>query len=117
MKIIMTAGDESRALDLSTMPIKDAAECERLTGWSWAEWRENLGHDRANAVAFAWWIAGRRAGVDVGKFSEIDLDLAQLTWSVELDDAEQELIDNAETTGEGDAARPTSSDQEETPVE
>lgn len=117
MKITMTQDDQTRVLDLSSMPIKDAAECERLTGWSWTEWRENLARDRANAVAFAWWIAGRREGLDVGKFSEIDLDLARLSWGVELDDAEQDAVDAAaEEVDEDDASRPTGSDEEETPA-
>ena len=115
MKITMTFEDSTRVLDLSSMPIKDANECERLTGWSWTEWRENLAKDRANAVAFAWWIAGKREGVDVGKFSDIDLDLAKLSWGVELDDAEQEMLDGAGSEGaEDDASRPTSSDEAET---
>jgi hypothetical protein len=76
MNIVMTAGDETRTLDLNTMPIRDAMDCERLTSMSWVEWREALAQDRASAVAFAWWIAGKRAALEVGKFSEIDLDLA-----------------------------------------
>ena len=89
MLIVMNAGEESRSLDLATMPIKDAAECERLTGWSWVEWREALASDKSAAVGFAWWLAGRRAGVEQGKFSDLDLDLAKLRWSVELSDEEK----------------------------
>jgi hypothetical protein len=92
----MTFGDESRTLDLASMPIREAAECERLTGWTWTEWRTHLAEDRANAVAFAWWLAGRRAGLDVGKFTDVDLDLAKLRWAVELSDEEQAQVDAAE---------------------
>lgn len=114
----MTVDDETRTLDLASMPIKDAMECERLTSWSWIEWRENLAADRASAVAFAWWLAGKRAGLDVGRFSELDLDLAKMRWSAELSDDEQELLDatqatESESAGD-DAERPTGLEQEET---
>lgn len=108
MKIVMTAEGESRALDLSTMPIKDAADCERLTTWTWTEWRSALARDSASAVAFAWWLAGRREGVDVGRFSDVDLDLAKLQWSVELSDEEKQAIEGTEDESpEDDAERPT----------
>ena len=114
MKIIMTAGQESRALDLATMPIKDAADCERLTSWTWTEWRSALARDSASAVAFAWWLAGRRAGVEVGRFSDVDLDLAKLNWSVELSDEEQAAMESAgDESAEGDAERPTGPEVEE----
>lgn len=121
MKIIMTAGDDSRTLDLGSMPIKDAMECERLTSWSWIEWREQLANDKAQAVAFAWWLAGRREGLEVGRFSDLDLDLAKLRWSAELSDDEKELIepqglDGDEDEGD-DAERPTGPDEAETPTE
>lgn len=102
MIIVMTFHDETRNLDLESMPIRDAAECERLTGWSWTEWREALKSDRAQAVAFAWWLAGRRAGLDQGKFSEVDLDLAKMRWSAEFSPEEQSLMD-AEAAAEEDA--------------
>lgn len=120
MKINMTVGEETRTLDLASMPIKDAMECERLTSWSWIEWRDNLSQDRASAVAFAWWLAGRRAGLDVGRFSELDLDLAKMRWSAELSDDEQEMLDaqgSSEDEGAGvDAERPTGLEQAETPT-
>lgn len=119
MRINMTVSDETRTLDLASMPIKDAMECERLTGWSWVEWRENLAADRASAVAFAWWLAGRRAGVDVGRFSDLDLDLAKIRWNAELSDDEQELVDAQQASDEDagdDADRPTGLEPVETPT-
>jgi hypothetical protein len=109
MLIVMNAGEESRSLDLATMPIKDAAECERLTGWSWVEWREALASDKSAAVGFAWWLAGRRAGIEQGRFSDLDLDLAKLRWSVELDEDEQALMetDGSEESVEADETLPT----------
>lgn len=116
----MSAGDESRTLDLSTMPIKDAMECERLTSWSWIEWREALASDRATAVAFAWWLAGKREGLSVGRFSDLDLDLAKLRWAAELSDDEKELLEPAGDGGDDDegddADRPTGLAEEETPT-
>lgn len=120
MQINMTVGEETRTLDLASMPIKDAMECERLTSWSWIEWRENLSQDRASAVAFAWWLAGKRAGLDVGRFSELDLDLAKMRWSAELSDDERELLDAQEAASDEDSGddveRPTGLEQEETPT-
>lgn len=109
MLIVMNAGEESRSLDLATMPIKDAAECERLTGWSWVEWREALASDKSAAVGFAWWLAGRRAGVEQGKFSDLDLDLAKLRWSVELNDEEKAQLETTEDdeSVENDESLPT----------
>jgi hypothetical protein len=104
MNIVMTAGEETRTLDLNTMPIRDAMDCERLTSMSWVEWREALAQDRASAVAFAWWIAGKRQGVEVGKFSEVDLDLAQLRWSVELTDEEKGTEGETPEDEDGDDA-------------
>jgi hypothetical protein len=117
MNIVMTAGEETRTLDLNTMPIRDAMDCERLTSMSWVEWREALGQDRASAVAFAWWIAGKRAQLEVGKFSEVDLDLAQLRWSVELTDEEKATEDETPDEDGDDATRPTGPDEAETPTD
>lgn len=117
MKILMTVGDETRTLDLGSMPMADAIQCEKLTSWSWVEWRENLSQDRASAVAFAWWLAGRREGVDVGRFSELDLDLAKMRWSAEMSDDEKELVEAQQAAGdepEDDADRPTGPELEET---
>jgi len=111
----MSIEDQERKLDLSTMPIKDAAECERLTGSTWTEWREQLAQDRASAIAFAWFLAGKRDGLETVKFSEIDLDLAKLRWSVELSDEEQALIDAGSAAAEdADSDLPTGLDQVET---
>ena len=118
MLIVMNAGEESRSLDLATMPIKDAAECERLTGWSWVEWREALASDKSAAVGFAWWLAGRRAGVEQGKFSDLDLDLAKLRWSVELSDEEKSQVEaaaNDEPSVDDDESLPTGPAEVETP--
>jgi len=120
MKIIMSAGDESRTLDLGSMPIKDAMECERLTSWSWIEWREALANDKAQAVAFAWWLAGKREGLSVGRFSDLDLDLAKLRWSAELSDDEKELVEAGQPAADedegDDADRPTGPAEAETPT-
>lgn len=102
MIITMTIGAESRSLDLATMPIKDAQECERLTGWTWTEWRNSLAEDRANAVAYAWYLAGRRAGLEVGRFGDIDIDLAKLRWTAEMSDEEKQLAEAADSAADED---------------
>lgn len=116
MLVIMNAGDAERRLDLGTMPIKDAAECERLTGLTWTEWRTALAEDRAAAVAFAWYLAGKREGVETGRFSDIDLDLAKLRWSVELSEEEKAIAEADEADGDEDPDLPTSPVEAETPA-
>jgi hypothetical protein len=117
MKVVMRLEDQERKLDLATMPIKDAAECERLTGLTWTEWREQLAQDRASAIAFAWFLAGRREGHPAVKFSDIDIDLAKLRWDVELSDEEQALIDAGSAAEEdADSEIPTGPDEAETPA-
>lgn len=114
MKVVMTHGDQARDLDLSTMPIKEAALCEQYTGMSWVEWRSALAADRATAVQFAWWLAGSRAG-EGGRFSDVDIDLAKLRWSVELSDEEQaeaDALDGEEASEDADL--PTGPDEGET---
>ena len=115
MKIVMSIEDQERKLDLATMPIRDAAECERLTGLTWTEWREQLAQDRATAIAFAWFLSGKRDGLETVKFADIDIDLAKLRWSVELTDEEQELIDAGSAASEdAESDLPTGLDQVET---
>lgn len=118
MRLIIRTPEETRSLDLGTMPIRDASDCERLTGWTWVEWREALTQDRAQAVQFAWWLAGKRDNLSQVKFSDVDLDLAGLRWDVELTEAEQHLVDAAGSelgSGESDT-RPTGLDQEAIPA-
>jgi len=116
MKLIIRTPDETRNLDISTMPIKDAEDCERFTGMTWVEWREALTQDRASAVKFAWWLAGKRDNLTQPKFSDIDLDLASLRWDVELTDAEQATVDAATVEAGEPDSRPTGLDQEGIPV-
>jgi hypothetical protein len=116
MKLIIRTPDETRSLDISTMPIRDASDCERLTGMTWVEWREALTQDRALAVQFAWWLAGKRDNLTQPKFSDIDLDLATLRWDVELSEAEQAAVDAATPEAGEPDARPTGSGQEGTPT-
>ena len=113
----MSEGDVKRELDLATMPIREATLCEKYTGMSWVEWRNALGDDRALAVQFAWWLAGNRAG-DEGRFSDVDIDLAQLRWSVELSPEEEALVDAIEDEdgAADDADLPTGLAEEETPA-
>jgi hypothetical protein len=108
MKFVMVHGEESRSLEITTMPIADAIACEKFADMTWVEWREALLEDRAVAVQFGWWLAGRRAGV-VEKFSEVDIDLARISWSVELSDDERATAEADEPAADEatDAERPT----------
>jgi len=112
MKFVLTVGDQSRTLDWDHMPLPDAIECERVTGWTYHEWRKALIEDKAQAVAYAWWLAGKREGVDVGRFADAlkdeTLDLGALSIEVIPDE-------EPEAQPAGDAEGPTGPEQEATP--
>lgn len=101
--------DQTRELDLGSMTIREGAECERLTGWTWDEWRVELAKGRATAVAFAWWLASKRAGEPVtGRFTDLDFDMGRTTFR-RLDAEPEESVEE-----EGDDTRPTGLDREPT---
>lgn len=126
MKLVMKYGGEPRALDMTSMPIGDAIACEQFTDMTWTDWRDALFENRALAVQFAWWLAGRREGV-TEKFSAVDLDLAQMDWSAEFTDEEQaaldaiEALEKADDAGDadagGDADEPQGDDRPTGPAE
>lgn len=64
-------------LDLDTMSIDEAEQCERLTGWTALAWRDALTEYRARAVKFAVWLARRRDGDEV-EWSALDFDLYEV---------------------------------------
>ena len=96
-----THESEVRDLDIATMRMSEAEQCESLTGWTEDEWRNELSRNRVQAVRFARWLAGRRAGV-AERFSEVDLDLRAL--SVELLRSPDEEPVGGDDTEEGVAA-------------
>lgn len=110
MRLIMKHRDETRSLDIMAMPIADAIACEQYTDMPWTDWRAAVLDDRALAIQFAWWLAGRREGV-TEKFSSIDLDLAQMEWSSELTDEEK-----ADVKGVRDEADPDESKSDDRPT-
>jgi len=118
MKFILRHKDDERVLDWDSMPLPDAIACQKQTGMTYVEWRRALLDDRAEAIAFGWWIAGRRAGVDVGRFTDLledeTFDLGDLRIEPVLTDEEQAALDkdDEDTDEEG----PTGPEQEATPV-
>jgi len=101
--------EESHVLDLASMTIREGAECERLTGWTWDEWRIELGKGKANAVAYAWWLACKRSGAPIpGRFSDVDFDMGAMKFK-RLDGEEPE----DEPEEEGAPTGPTGPGQEE----
>lgn len=88
-KFKLTIQDQNWILDLGTMKISEAEQCEALTGWDVSKWRDSLVEDRARAVKFAVWLARTRAGENVS-WKELDFDLAELDWTL-LDDDGNEL--------------------------
>lgn len=88
-KFALKLDDESWVLDLGTMKISEAEQCESLTGWDVEKWRDALIENRARAVKFAVWLSRTRAGETV-PWKDLDFDLAALDW-VLLDDDGNEL--------------------------
>lgn len=90
--VIINYAGESLDLDLGSMRIVEAEECEQLTGWTHPEWKAALREDRARAVAFAWYLACKRAGQDV-TFAAVreGFDMGKVEYSVRPvdDDSEQ----------------------------
>ena len=75
-----------RELDLGTMLISEARELKKFTGWTQDAWREQLGLSDPDAIAFAWWLANRRAGAPLaGAFTDVDFDLTALEVTAVVD--------------------------------
>jgi hypothetical protein len=106
LTIRMKLDDETHELDLSSMMISEARLLKKFTGWDYLSWRTQLGQSDPDAVAFAWWIALRRDGVDPGPFADLDFDMASLKAKAILDE------DDAAAEEDADADLPTSSDEE-----
>lgn len=88
-KFTLKVGEDSWLLDLGTMKISEAEQCESLTGWDIEKWRDSLIENRARAVKFAVYLARTRAGDQVS-WKDLDFDLAALDW-IMLDDDGNEL--------------------------
>ena len=102
-----THGDEVRDLDVTVMLMSEAESCESLTGWTEDEWRDGLTRNKVQAVRFAWWLAGKRAGVEE-RYGSVDLDLRRLRVEAVLTDEERAEAEAAGDAGEGvDADLPT----------
>lgn len=109
-KFNLTLPDEQpMLLDLDRLMISEAAKLQKLTGYSPKGWVEALGDDDPMAVKFAVWLAKTRAGGTVS-WADLDFDLVGLKWEL-LDDDGNPVSDDED---EADA-RPTGSDQEESP--
>lgn len=96
-----THGDETRDLDVNVMLMSEAESCESLTGWTEDEWRSALTENKVGAVRWAWWLAGKRAGVDE-RYSSIDLDLRKLGVEIVPSDDDERV--GGEGSEEGVAA-------------
>ncbi len=93
-----TLNGEQRELAWSSFRLSEADELRRLTGWSRNEWIEALFDDHPDAIRFAWLIANRRAGTDLGvAFKDIDFDLGEFDIAV-IEDEEPAPVEGAEGT-------------------
>jgi hypothetical protein len=102
----LTLGEDSWVLDLGTMKISEAEQCESLTGWDIEKWRDSLVDNRARAVKFAVYLARTRAGEQVS-WKDLDFDLAALDWTLLDEDGNEVPPPDLGVTEEDAAAVPT----------
>ena len=105
-KFKLALHDESWMLDLGTMKISEAEQCESLTGWDVETWRDSLVDNRARAVKFAVYLARTRAGETVS-WKELDFDLAALDWTLLDEDGNEVPPPDLGVTEEDATAVPT----------
>ncbi len=105
-KFKLALGEDSWVLDLGTMKISEAEQCESLTGWDIEKWRDSLVDNRARAVKFAVYLARTRAGEQVS-WKDLDFDLAALDWTLLDDDGNEVPPPDLGVTEEDAAAVPT----------
>lgn len=89
--ITMTLDGVDRELDLGTLMISEAREMKRLIGYGSNEaFLNDLKALDPEAVAFAWWLANKRAGTPIeGKFSDLDFDLEALRARASVSDEDE----------------------------
>ena len=101
LQITMTLDDVERDLDLGSLLISEAREMKRCIGYGSTEtFLSELKALDPDAVAFAWWLANRRAGTPIaGKFADLDFDLEALRAraSIAGEDAEESTEDDTDT--------------------
>lgn len=90
-------------LDLDTMSIDEAEQCEKLTGWTALQWRDALTEYRARAVKFAVWLARRRGG-EPQEWAEVTFDLYEVTIDREADPDDGDPVPADLGVGEAEAA-------------
>lgn len=66
-------------LDADEAMMSDVRDLKRLTSWTWDAWLAALVDGDVDAVAFAWWLARRRAGHPVEKtLADVDFRVGTL---------------------------------------
>lgn len=104
---------EVLVLDLDSMPMREAEECESLTGWTRQEWLEALFKDRARAVKFFIYLARQRNG-DPCAWDGIDFDLGKTEW--EALDGEPDDAAKPADLGVAEGVGPTGPEAEQQPT-
>lgn len=105
-RFVMTVAGEDIPLDTDHMMLREVDQLEKLTGWTVNEWAQALLDNRSNAVRFAYWLGRRRQGQPIdGRFSDIDLDMGEISWRADTgDDGEAEPSDPPTVPEGGSAA-------------
>lgn len=112
----MTLGDTSIDVDLESMLVSEAEDCERLTGWTVPEWAQSFMKGRARAVKFAYWLGLARSG-SPADFASLDFDMVAMTYEVVNEDDADAQAPAALGVTDTDEPGPTSPEQEATPAE
>lgn len=109
----MTHNDVVIDVSLDSMMVSEAEDCERLTGWTVAEWAQSFITGRARAVKFAYWLGLARSGRPAD-FASLDFDMLAMQYEAVNDEAEAAA---PAALGVGDDEGPTSPEQAATPAE
>ena len=107
--------DRDWPLDLGSMLLSEAEECETLTGWTTPQWVDALLDSRARAIKFAYYLARRRAGEPLD-YASIDLNLNDITWGDGGDDDDGEVEAPPELGVTGDGEGPTGPEEAAPPT-
>lgn len=101
-------------VDLDTMLMDEAEECEKLTGWTRQQWLEALFEDRVRAVKFFIYLGRKRAGQAVD-WDTINVDMARTEWKA-LDDPDAPADAPAALgVGDDETGVPTGPEAEQAP--
>ena len=102
MEWTLTLGDTSVVYDDDALTLVESFDLKRLAGLTVPELLAGFVQQDPECWRFAWWLANRRAGNDVGPYKDIDFRWADLRVD----------LPKPEPVAEDESAVPTSPGQE-----